>query len=356
MDKRYQVFISSTSKDLQNARQEVSQALLRSDCFPAQMELWPAADEEQFEFIKQIIRQCDYYIVISAGMYGSIHPQTGLSYTEMEFDYAREVGIPTIRLLHKDPFKLLKGSQIEASDGAREKLKSFRGKLMEGRLCAFWESPTELGREVIFSLTDIKQRRPAQGWVKANEVASSEALVEIADLRRQLSESKLHQAERSRSADIPKVLDNISGKVTLFQCDLAEGEEQDPVYAETYQTGFHNFLGKAYKETSVQIEVEASEFAHKILFGFLFTDDLKGATLRAFASNETDPAGNPVKVFMCARAAELQDMFMKLESEGIVKANNRDPISMAFATEYVDSYRWELTGVGREWILANKPA
>ena len=55
MEKRYQVFISSTYQDLQPARQEVSQALLRADCFPAGMELFPAADEEQFAFIKQVI-------------------------------------------------------------------------------------------------------------------------------------------------------------------------------------------------------------------------------------------------------------------------------------------------------------
>jgi len=167
MEKRYQVFISSTVSGLQSARQEVSMALLRSDCFPAQMEQWPATDEEQFEFIKQIIQQCDYYIVISAGMYGSIHPRTGLSYTEMEFDYAHEIGIPIIRLLHRDPFKLLKGSEIENTDIAKEKLKAFHQKLRDGRLCAFWESPTELGREVILSLNDIKKRKPAQGWVRS---------------------------------------------------------------------------------------------------------------------------------------------------------------------------------------------
>jgi hypothetical protein len=35
LEKRYQVFISLTFQDLQNARQEVSQALLRADCLPA---------------------------------------------------------------------------------------------------------------------------------------------------------------------------------------------------------------------------------------------------------------------------------------------------------------------------------
>ena len=88
LDKKYQVFISSTFLDLKNARQEVSQALLRSDCFPAGMELFPATDQEQFSFIKSVIDEADYYIVISAGRYGSLHKETGLSYTEMEFDYA----------------------------------------------------------------------------------------------------------------------------------------------------------------------------------------------------------------------------------------------------------------------------
>ena len=32
MEKRYQVFISSTFQDLQNARLELSQVLLRADC------------------------------------------------------------------------------------------------------------------------------------------------------------------------------------------------------------------------------------------------------------------------------------------------------------------------------------
>ncbi|HDV1518665.1 TPA: DUF4062 domain-containing protein, partial [Salmonella enterica subsp. enterica serovar Aberdeen] len=39
MDKRYQVFVSSTFADLEEERQEVMQALLELDCMPAGMEL-----------------------------------------------------------------------------------------------------------------------------------------------------------------------------------------------------------------------------------------------------------------------------------------------------------------------------
>lgn len=87
MDKRYQVFVSSTFLDLQEERQEVMQALLELDCIPSGMELFPAANEDQWSLIKKVIDDCDYYIVVLAGRYGSVGPD-GYSYTEMEYRYA----------------------------------------------------------------------------------------------------------------------------------------------------------------------------------------------------------------------------------------------------------------------------
>src|SRR4030042_3385153 len=98
MDKRYQVFISSTYSDLKDERQHVMQTLLQMDCIPTGMELFPAADEEQFEFIKKVIDDCDYYLLIIGGRYGSTTTE-GLSYTEKEYDYAIECGIKVIALL-----------------------------------------------------------------------------------------------------------------------------------------------------------------------------------------------------------------------------------------------------------------
>lgn len=188
MEKRYQVFISSTYQDLQGARQEVSQALLRADCFPAGMELFPAADEEQFEFIKTVIDQSDYYIIISAGRYGSIHPETGLSYTEMEYDYAVEIGKPVIRLLHKNPFNALKGEFIENSDAGREALERFRDKMRASKLVRFWEIPKELGIEVLVSLSDLKRRNDAIGWVRADKAIDAGEALEISRLRKRVAE------------------------------------------------------------------------------------------------------------------------------------------------------------------------
>jgi hypothetical protein len=83
MNKRYQVFISSTYADLKEERSKVIQTIMELDCIPAGMEIFPAIDEEQFNFIKKIIDDCDYYLLIIGGRYGSIS-EDGLSYTEKE--------------------------------------------------------------------------------------------------------------------------------------------------------------------------------------------------------------------------------------------------------------------------------
>jgi|SRR5215467_5946303 len=78
-ERRFQVFISSTYRDLEQERQKVLQAVLEMKAFPSGMELFPSADDEQWEFIKGEIDSSDYYIVIVAGKYGSLAPDGSVS-------------------------------------------------------------------------------------------------------------------------------------------------------------------------------------------------------------------------------------------------------------------------------------
>ncbi len=55
MDRRYQVFVSSTYEDLREERAAVIAALLQLDCIPAGMEHFPASDEDSFTWIKRVI-------------------------------------------------------------------------------------------------------------------------------------------------------------------------------------------------------------------------------------------------------------------------------------------------------------
>ncbi len=104
-NKKYQVFISSTYIDLIDERRKILDILLMADCIPAGMESFVATDNEQFEVIKKIIDLCDYYVLIIGKRYGTINPITEISYTEMEYNYAIDKGIPNI-FTNSDGFAL----------------------------------------------------------------------------------------------------------------------------------------------------------------------------------------------------------------------------------------------------------
>ena len=120
----YSVFVSSTFDDLREERGEIQKALLKSKCFPIGMELFPSSDDETWDFIKRQIDQADYYIVVIAGRYGSIS-RDGLSFTEMEYDYARSVGKPILAFIHAAP-GTIPADRTEMDPQARERLEAFK--------------------------------------------------------------------------------------------------------------------------------------------------------------------------------------------------------------------------------------
>ncbi len=197
MDKRYQVFVSSTYDDLRSERQEVMQALLELDCIPSGMELFPAADEDQWSLIKRVIDECDYYIVICAGRYGTV-ASTGISYTEMEYRYALETEKPTLAFLHKAPQNLPVG-KCEQSDEGRGKHLAFRESLSL-KLCKFWEGPAELGSVVSRSLVRLIKQSPGIGWVRSDEILDGAAATEVLRLRRQIEQLEVKLAAARNSA------------------------------------------------------------------------------------------------------------------------------------------------------------
>lgn len=179
-DKRYQVFVSSTYDDLQDERKEVMQALLELDCIPAGMELFPASSEDQWSLIKRVIDDCDYYILIIGGRYGSIGPD-GISYTQMEFEYALKTGKPIISFIHKNPASIAAGKSEQTDDG-KKKLEEFKN-LAEKKLVKFWETPAELGSVVSRSMVKLMKNFPAEGWVKAGSAVDEKSVKEIARLQ-----------------------------------------------------------------------------------------------------------------------------------------------------------------------------
>ncbi|BCN32086.1 DUF4062 domain-containing protein [Anaeromicropila herbilytica] len=187
MDKRYQVFISSTFEDLQEERKEVMQALLELDCIPAGMELFPASNDDQWTLIKRVIDDSDYYLLILAGRYGSTNDE-GMGYTEMEYRYAVEKNKPIISFLHKNPGAIQSSKSEQSLDG-KEKLKLFR-ELAQKKMNKFWTNPDDLGSVVSRSMIRLTKDYPATGWVRADEIVDENSMKEILLLQKENSELK----------------------------------------------------------------------------------------------------------------------------------------------------------------------
>lgn len=171
-DVRYQIFVSSTYDDLRVERQQATQAILEMSHMPAGMELFPASDLSQWELIKTVINESDYYIVIVGGRYGSISEETGFSFTEMEYDYAVASSVPVLGFVRKD-VTAIPARDYENDPVKRQKLENFRTKVLS-RICRQYDEPVELGMLVMKSLMSETRTNPRVGWVRADQARGQE--------------------------------------------------------------------------------------------------------------------------------------------------------------------------------------
>lgn len=182
-DKRYSVFISSTFEDLKAERRAVQDVVISSGDFPVQMESFPAADEDQFEFIRALIDKCDYYVLIVAGRYGA-PAEDGMSYTEKEYRYAVSKGIPVLVMLHGDRGSIPANKSEDSVEG-KKRLAAFVAAVETNRLRKTWTTPDGLKLAVREALEHAKATKPAVGWVRGDTIASMEALEELNEVRKE---------------------------------------------------------------------------------------------------------------------------------------------------------------------------
>ncbi len=232
MDKRYQIFVSSTYEDLREERQKVIQSLLEFDCIPAGMEFFPAADESQWKLIKRVIEDCDYYIVIVGGRYGSVSPK-GISYTQQEYEYAVEIGKPVCAFLHADPGKIA-AEKVELEKQSRRKLDEFR-ELCKKKMCKYWESADQLGGLMIGSLNQLTKTRPAVGWVRADQVPDESAIKDILRLKNKIEELTA-ELNRIRMEPPKGIQDFAQGKDRFDLCYSYSMGKADEIFPPTYSS------------------------------------------------------------------------------------------------------------------------
>ena len=329
MEKRYQVFVSSTYVDLKDERQHVLQALMEMDCIPAGMELFPAADEEQWEFIKKVINDCDYYLLIIGGRYGSI-TKDGISYTEKEFDYAVEIGLKVVALIHGALDEIPFGKS-EKEPALRDKLLGFKDKVMNGRLVKFWKAPEELPGLVALSLTKTIKTYPAVGWVRASNIANEDILSEINDLRKLNSklQSELSELEPQQK---PKIE------------DIADIDSEFVVHGtyKTQQTGYgprsHSFECKiSWKELFALVSPYLVEHPNDAVVKSKIASSLKG-------KNTNSQSGYSISI----DDQEFQTISVQLQAYGLVKTDYLKTTQGGMALF------WSLTEKGKQLMVESR--
>ena len=207
LKKRLQVFISSTYVDLKVERQAAVSAILTSGHIPAGMELFTAGDQSQMEVIKQWIDESDVYLLILGSRYGSIEPETGKSYTHLEYEYALSKNKPLFACVIKDSAidaRIEKLGRMCLEFKNPRKLEGFRS-LVLSKMSGFWSDTKDIELEVIKTLQTFSRREELIGWVKGDEsvntVALSEELARLSKENAELREQLLSQDKGDSSAN-----------------------------------------------------------------------------------------------------------------------------------------------------------
>lgn len=193
--RKLQVFVSSTFIDLKEERQSAVEAILNAGHIPAGMELFKAGDESQWNIIKDWIEESDVYMLIVGGRYGSIEPKSGKSYTQLEYEYAIDLGKPFFAIVIKDDWtdKKAKKKGVKIEDFKEvhnlSKLQEFKATVLT-KIVKFAEDLKDIKLAVGESLNEMSRRENLKGWVKADDTDYSSISEELARLSKENSELK----------------------------------------------------------------------------------------------------------------------------------------------------------------------
>ena len=203
-EKKYQVFISSTFKDLQDERDNIIKAVLELYHIPIGMEMFSAEDEDQWEIIRRTIDISDYYILLLGLRYGS-ETSEGISFTQKEYEYALERKIPILAFLLDDKAPLSQDKR----DNDLNKINLFRNTVLKNsKMSDFWINSDELTKKVSISLMKQIMQKPGIGWIRGDQAISVEFSEELSHLSKENRElrSRIKELESKISSKAPKIM------------------------------------------------------------------------------------------------------------------------------------------------------
>lgn len=212
MEKKYQIFISSTYTDLIEERKAVQETILSMYQFPIGMEMFSADDDEQWEIIRETIDSSDYYVLIIAHKYGTISSD-GISYTEKEYRYAKSKKIPILAFIIDNDVPV-EPTKIEDDSFKKKKLNKFIEDVKDGRMVQWWRNKEELSNLVMNSLYKKFTSSKRTGWIRSDCIDIEKAQNELLELSKQVRilEKENRELKEQSYFSIPQVNVNIDGQ------------------------------------------------------------------------------------------------------------------------------------------------
>ncbi len=256
MDKKYQIFISSTYEDLKEERDQAIKAVLEMGHIPVGMEMFSAADEEQWKLIARQIEETDYYVLIVGHRYGS-ETSENISYTEKEYDYAIANGVPTLGFIIDDKASW-PADRIDKNDKKKKKLDKFKSKV-KSKLVQFWKNKDDLQSKISISLIKTMNTNPRIGWSRTEEAVGIALTKELTRLSAE--NSKLRDQNQKLISKQTEAVDEVREIVNILSSnhrDIKVRETSKWVDAEDYgRTLLNIFLVSApnliHENSSIEI-------------------------------------------------------------------------------------------------------
>lgn len=162
LDKRYQVFISTSGSEMQPERMTLSQTLVGMGFFSWGLEQRTPLSTA---FARRQIDDCDYVVMLLGSQYGE-QSVSGVGYMHLEYIYAVTKQKPIIVFMHEDPESRDACLHDEKAE-LKEKFKDFR-KLLQNEVDQVFTYRTlrDLELAVRLNMSQMLERYPVQGWVR----------------------------------------------------------------------------------------------------------------------------------------------------------------------------------------------
>lgn len=148
------IFISSTFQDLVPHRERVWQVLQNFDVKITGMETFGARKSTPLDTCLKELEESDIYIGVISMCYGSIDNLTGKSYTQLEYDKAKELGLDILIYLIDGRQGIIKTGQIDFGE-KQLALNNFKKILMANHTVDFFIDENDLGQKINKRLENI---------------------------------------------------------------------------------------------------------------------------------------------------------------------------------------------------------